>query len=270
MFQTIINSKAELFDIVQQVRSHRLKVMLSTGQIVCEMYRGQGRNIWRLEPTIIRNIKDVNEIKKIEIQLINDFHQMLVKYNLSNHIQSGFLKGKFHSDWLLIQQAQHYGIPTRFMDWTINWEVALFFAVANPADDDYDADFWIYIVQPEDLELDNHLTTYYDFSPYSFDKSIFLNAAGYLSDDYLSKIAMRRVARQNGRFFIQPYNLLSVPLEENASHQKYLHRVTIPREIKEDLRSELSRFNYTSEGMYIITEPLIENIKYDLRKKYGV
>lgn len=265
-----INSKQELFGIIEQVRNHRLNLMLSTGELVTELYRGQGQNTWKLEPNIVRKIKDENELKRIEKSLVIEFNDLLVNNNLSKHIQGQFLNGKFHSDWLLLLQAQHYGIPTRFMDWTANWEVALFFAVSNPADDIYDADFWIYIVPPGLLEVDNSKSTYYNFDPYEFDKSIFLNASGYLSDDYLSKIAMRRIARQNGRFLIQPYPLLNTALENNAEHSPNLHRITIPKDIKKQLREELSADGYTNENLYIVDEPFIENIKRELRGKYGV
>ena len=202
--------------------------------------------------------------------MITEFHEELIRAGLSNHIQTAFLNGKYHSDWLLVQQAQHYGIPTRFMDWTINWEVALFFAVSNSSDDTYDGQFWIYIVQPEQLEIDDSGATYYDSDPFEFSESIFLNASGFLSDEYLSKIAMRRVARQNGRFQIQPYTLLNTPLEENPIHQPYLHKIVIPKEVKENLRNELAEINFTNENLYILIEPKIEEIKDKLRIKFNV
>ena len=178
-----IKTKNDLLEVIELVRKYRLHIMLTKGQLICEMYRGQGRNNWKLEPNIVRNIRNVAEIKNVEKQIINEFHETLVKNNISKHLQTGFLNGKFHSEWLLIEQAQHYGIPTRFMDWTINWEVALFFAVSNPNDDIFDADFWIYIVQPEQREVDNHESIYYNFNPLEYEETKFLNAAGYLSDD---------------------------------------------------------------------------------------
>lgn len=267
--KNVINSRDELFEVIQQVRQYRFFLTYTSG-IVFEMFRGQGQDSWKLESNIVRKIKDPIEIKRVEKQIVKEFHDELLKNGLSKSIQTGFLGGKFHSGWLLLQQAQHYGIPTRFMDWTPNWETALFFAVSNPKDDIYDGQFWIYFVQREQLHVDGSSATYYDSDPYEFQDSIFLNASGFLSDDYLSKIAMRRVARQNGRFLIQPYHLLNTPLESNPEHSIHLHKILIPKSAKAAIREELKQLGYTNNNLYVIDEPLIEQIKTELREKYSV
>lgn len=54
--KNIISSRDDLFNIVQTVRDYRLEVMCATGQLVREMFRGQGQNSWTLRPNLARNL----------------------------------------------------------------------------------------------------------------------------------------------------------------------------------------------------------------------
>ena len=212
-FRKFITSSDDLFEIIQRIREYRGMLGFHTGRLICEMYRGHGRSYWKLLPNLARNISDPAKLKEIEKYIVTDFHTELSQAGLTKRIQKGFLNAQFHSDWLLIQQAQHYRVPTRFMDWTIDWEVALFFAVSNPDDDGYDGHFWIYIVQPEMFVADNNESQYLHNDPFEFEETIFLNSSDFLSDEYLSKIAQRRKSRQNGRFCIQSHEQSIIDLE---------------------------------------------------------
>lgn len=241
-----------------------------TGRLISEMYRGHGRRCWKLLPTLARNIKDPAKLKEIEKNIVTDFHEGLTQAGLTKHIQSGFLSGQFHSDWLLIQQAQHYRVPTRFMDWTIDWEVALFFAVSNPDDDNYDGHFWIYIVQPEMFVADNNKSPYLHEDPFEFKETIFLNSSNFLSEEYLSKIAQRRKFRQNGRFCIQVHELSIKDLESQDMHKGNLYPIVIPHNLKKKIREELAEKNITNESLYVEEEPEINAIVSTVRQKHGV
>jgi hypothetical protein len=266
----MIESKDDLFDVIKTVRNYRKNVMIYTGQLVCEMYRGQGQNNWTLRPNIVRNIQTSNQAKEIEKKIIDDFNFQLTEKGLSKSLQKGFLHSSFHTEWLLLQQAQHYRVPTRFMDWTINWEVALFFAVSNPLEDDYDGQFWIYVVPPGGLNIDNSKSKYLDFDPFEFGQTIFLNSSGYLSDDYLTQIAERRRMRQNGRFCIQPYEKILIPLEEQDEHKPHLTKIIIPRRLKKIIREQLAELNYTDEALYVNEDEKINTIVKNLRQLYKV
>ena len=148
-FDKCVSSKAELERIIQQVKDYIKQIKYSSEKEYTELFRGQGRDCWKLIPKIARQIKQVELIEVTERNIIRDFYDLMSKEDLLDAINEGLHGGKFEKDWLRIQQAQLYGLPTRFLDWSGKWEAALCFAVADECDDNCQGHFWIYLV-PED------------------------------------------------------------------------------------------------------------------------
>lgn len=269
--RTVAHTRQELFEVIEKVREYR-GISNFFGYPVHEMYRGQANADWKLSANLVRNLKDAEEAKAIERQMIVEFDSMLRKEGLDLHVRREFLTGEYHSEWLLLQQAQHFGLPTRFMDWSIDWEVSLYFAVANPALDNVDAQFWIYIVPDELFVSDGNKekNKYLQEDPFSSERSFFLNSSDFMDDESSKKIAQRRKFRQNGRFYIQPYDNLMIPLEEQQLHKENLFLITIPASAKANIRKELEAKGITLESLYVEQHPRINEIIADLRTKYSV
>lgn len=254
-----INSVSELELIIKQVREFRSFNNFN------ELYRGQGQDCWKLEPKISRNIKEPQKIKTLEENITKDFFQLLKEKGIIYSISVG-QKGKdFELEWLLLQQSQHYELPTRFMDWSGKWETALCFAVADECDDCCDGQFWIYFVPDKIWISDSGQSNYLEESPFEYEQTIFLNSTYTFSENAQIQIAMRRKGTQNGKFCVQPYSKVIIPLEEQDEHKPYLHKIIIPAKYKKSIREELKSRGITKEALYV-SEPLNQTDKKEYEK----
>jgi hypothetical protein len=96
-------------------------------------FRGQTKAVsagYHLKPSIGRYEhllnKGVRELEDMEREVLDVF---------SNHLMA-HLQHLPRSEWEALAIAQHHGLPTRFMDWTTNPLVALYFAVRKTRTDE--------------------------------------------------------------------------------------------------------------------------------------
>lgn len=84
-------------------------------------YRGCGSSTHQLLPSLYRHqrLKTANDLATLEHQLMTRFRQRSIPY----HSRS------LADDWDTLFFMQHYGVPTRLLDWTENPLIALHFAL---------------------------------------------------------------------------------------------------------------------------------------------
>lgn len=81
-------------------------------------FRGHASSSWQLLPSLSRQLTNPKWHDQKEARLFFSFH------DLGAHlIPSGA------SDWAILFHMQHFGLPTRLLDWTTNFANALYFAL---------------------------------------------------------------------------------------------------------------------------------------------
>ena len=232
-----IFSMEQLETIIRDVENCRN----DTGGGYMHFYRGQPSNNMLLEPKICRNFVDAVKIIKNEKIIFEEFTKAVEKKKIIIPDNSFIEKYPEVYNWELLFQGQHLRLKTRLLDWTINWEMALQFALS---DDNYlsdDAQFWIFLC-PESHEINNdRYDLIYSQNPFEINDWYIINPPLFQDDNNNTTIASRRIARQHGRFFIQPTEKIKIPVEEQEDINKYLFKCIIPREVKGKIKAELDK-----------------------------
>ena len=86
-------------------------------------FRGAGKTTHRLIPTLYRHrtLRNLNELQSLEQRLMTRFKQRSLP----------FLTRALEDSWDMLFFMQHYGVPTRLLDWTENPFIGLYFAVTS-------------------------------------------------------------------------------------------------------------------------------------------
>src|SRR5690349_6081237 len=108
-------------------------------------FRGQSQSYGTLVPSfqrIFRQKRSVGAAEIIERDLIKTFrmHYARLKDRTGDMPAPGFIDAGY--DLRCLSVMQHYGVPTRLLDWTSNFWTAVYFACAG--DPAKEAELWLY------------------------------------------------------------------------------------------------------------------------------
>lgn len=224
-------------------------------------FRGSGKYpLYRLEPTLLRH-KEVLAARKdplkLEQQLKMRFLQTSAPF-LSATPATDF-------DWLFLQQ--HYGVPTRLLDWTENPFIALYFALSSSAKED-DACVWMLDpIKWNKLALNNaQLDRIPD--PTMSQATQFLKDPG---DDFSPSDPIAifgnhtnpRITAQRGTFVM--FCKSTEPMENKAYADECLTCFKIPAELKPVMYETLLAIGYTHSVVY----PDLSGLGAEIKTSYG-
>lgn len=165
----------------------------------------------------------------------------------------------------LISLAQHYGVPTRALDWSYDYKISLYFAVKNILNDKYlcnnkpdNAVLWAF--NYKSLEMDyvgreNHTFTFNHYRP-EYNSNPNLNAQKglftFIMDDltYITKIPFDEFIVEllsNPQDFYS-YNFGRFP--QLPDGEKAFYKFIIPENIKPEILNELYLEGYSEENLF--------------------
>lgn len=195
-------------------------------------YRGQADYSWDITPSLARNkgFKNIYSLLEVESKLIAKFRQIIIENNLSILIPN--VNG-YDDYWIILMAGQHYGLPTRFLDFTHDKFVALTFAAADINYLNKDGAIIIY-ENPDDNQKD--ISILRSSLNINFRESFFLQApkfANKKNNEY--RLSETRKVLQGSKFFYRSSENLYNCLSLDPNHTERLIKIHIPYDIKLDI-----------------------------------
>lgn len=195
-------------------------------------FRGHSDESWPLQPGYYR-------LKKppIETDLVNKFRQN-ANYLINTNTPDNDFK------WLFLMQ--HYGVPTRLLDWSESPLIALFFALETENKKTIKKDGALWLLYPSELnrntniDRDGYIPAFEDatqMDTYSTDKYVTGRDEGILPKAAIATRNSPRIQAQLGVFTISHHK--KTPIEEIGDKSHFV-KYLIPKEDKKNLMEEIN------------------------------
>jgi hypothetical protein len=149
------------------------------------VFRGQANESWSLEPKLARilresGVKTSQDGEQVERRVLHQFESRAHHFVTAGQLQT-FMFAKRMARWTIMQ---HYGAPTRLLDWTESAYVAAYFACTSHLKNDGA----IYVTAPANVQKANGIdpsANLHDEALAALDRSI--TKAGFYSSPVLSE-----------------------------------------------------------------------------------
>ncbi len=187
-------------------------------------FRGQVRD-WSLRPSLAREGVPEQERKK-EPECFERLAEILPNVN----------------DWERATIAQHYGVPTRLLDWSENPLVGIYFAIKDDIYDNEDGAIWVF--EDKTAVAGNVASLRGGSGPRSLDYP-----RPYRSWKDLQYKIPRTVA-QRGSVTSQPDLLKTFDEQEFDPNTQSLRKFIVSKNIKRQLRNQLSILGVTEQRLF--------------------
>lgn len=260
-----INNKEDFEDIVNKTISGKMS-FTNNRESYEPLYRGQTKDSYLLRPSLARFVDSTEELYTLEHKIFSEFKKLVNENsNLKKMFQFSEFENKFEfeSDWRWLEQMQHFGLPTRLLDWSIKPEIALFFAVNNHQFEV--GQFWVY-KSPLNWPSDD----IFESNPFTTDIDFITNSSFYAEEGWEDKIAELRRGAQHGKFTFQNGERSLIPMEDQLHLKEKLINYSINPQSKKELLDYLSNKNINKLLINVDSHKDIENLVNSIKEKYGL
>jgi hypothetical protein len=244
-------------------------------------FRGCGVATYKLAPSLYRHrtVKTKDGIEKLEAQLMTRFRQRSIPLH----------DRPLSDDWDTLFFMQHYGVPTRLLDWTENPFIAFYFAVTSAKFKGtakssgevtlkFSSDASIWILDP--VAWNKHALRQQSYnSGILTPGDVPLNPYKPMtkfSDMYVDAVALYgahnspRIVAQRGVFTI--FGQETVPMEQAYDHEKFpkscLLKVTLDRAVLPEMRKSILNQGITESVVFPDLDGLAKEMKREFKFEY--
>jgi hypothetical protein len=249
----LVNSLSEYLTIVDKVWMQWTAEVGHLGEI---WFRGHGDAKWPLLPGSMRN----HQFTTSEHRYRHDFYLRAQPF-----LQEATVPPVDDWDWYFLMQ--HYGVPTRLIDWTESALVALFFAVQREGPNRPGC---VWVLSPRAInrelaKLGNYIPMYSQamvrsYLPPIWDEATVVPAEPIAIDPPLNS---PRLAAQRGKFTVHGSSDLA--LETRAELKNALFRIDIPKEAKGRVLRQLVSAGVSESVLF----PGLTGLGRELRDAYS-
>lgn len=154
------------------------------------------------------------------------------------------------TDWDWLALGQHFGLPTRLLDWSTNPLVACFFALMDETYSDEDAVVYAYPLDEKQI-----------VDPGKWPSPFDIEAVGFLFPSSLAP----RISSQRGLFSVHPK-----PNEPWSPPEIETHRFVIPAEFRNAFQRQLFRMGVDAAHIWANLEGVCASLKWQYDRKLGI
>lgn len=233
-------------------------------------YRGVGNVEYSLKPTIFRHpkLREIEKIHEIESSLASVFEQR----------SPPFVSQSFKNVWEKMFFMQHYGIPTRLLDWTESPFIALYFALTacertKAGKPKTDAALWM--LDPvswnrgalSDISFSGGILDPNREQVKSYSPEAELDERKNLPIMIYGTHNSPRIVAQRGMFalFGKSVDAMEKSFSENSFIDGTLHKIVIDKEIRDSVAHSLFRKGISDSTIY----PDLHGLSLELKRSFG-
>lgn len=227
-------------------------------------YRGVRSQNYQLVPSICRGHWNVS----YETIFMSKFKSRALPY--LGRIGTFPGSGGNEAYWYWLFLMQHYGVPTRLLDWSEDALIALLFAIdIDASDEEKKQDAAVYCLNPVKL---NMAFNFHNFYPEGYVPNVEENGIyemfGPERNPFQNKkpcavfgpMNNPRIIAQRGTFTVFPYDLDMMPLDEMSDKSEYLYKIVIDKTCRYEITQQLRRYGMTKNLLMAELESIAAEI----------